>query len=422
MTNEVERFLKQIGKESNWPLFEKNGYTTIESLQYLRLAIRYSGERNLNLGSPVELEVSEFLPRIDTGKLHFPNGDSQPGVPYIPLAPASTLMMSSYSLEILSLNTCVTDVYGQRTRGDAVDILRKVPVIKSMETCYNRALYFAKEATTCDGNSEFLKGYSRYKRAFTYLLHVMSHPNIKDNEFILSEVKSAVSRLMKRAMEIKVHFMQSLESVKERNIKKDGKYRYDPSLGKDIFIPKISKLRYLTGTQILMIMKAQQKGVLPSRGTFAEMQPYSWLEEMISKKKKKDELERKQLKEKIVYEKECKNAKIKELLKQGRVNEVAQEAWKELVHLPSISAAIQRGLYYKEITNAIAAIDLSGDSAWLIPAIWMGECSLDSWCGLHFTNKKIGPGYGYTYALYLVHPTDGTRKEVTQGRYENVDY
>ena len=128
--------------------------------------------------------------------------------------------------------------------------------------------------------------------------------NIKDNEFILSEVKSAVSRLMKRAMEIKVHFMQSLESVKERNIKKDGKYRYDPSLGKDIFIPKISKLRYLTGTQILMIMKAQQKGVLPSRGTFAEMQPYSWLEEMISKKKKKDELERKQLKEKIVYEKE----------------------------------------------------------------------------------------------------------------------
>ena len=391
MTNEVERFLKQIGKESNWPLFERNGYTTIESLQYLRLAIRYSGERNLNLGSPVELEVSEFLPRIDTGKLHFPNGDSQPGVPYIPLAPASTLMMSSYSLEILSLNTCVTDVYGQRTRGDAVDILRKVPVIKSMETCYNRALYFAKEATTCDGNSEFLKGYSRYKRAFTYLLHVMSHPNIKDNEFILSEIKSAVSRLMKRAMEIKVHFMKS---VKERNIK--DHYH-----------------------QILMIMKAQQKGVLPSRETFAEMQPYSWLEETISKKKKKDELERKQLKEKIVYEKECKNAKIKELLKQGRVNEVAQEAWKELVHLPSISAAIQRGLYYKEITNAIAAIDLSGDSAWLIPAIWMGECSLDSWCGLHFTNKKIGPGYGYTYALYLVHPTDGTRKEVTQGQYED---
>ena len=35
MTNEVERFLKQIGKESNWPLFEKNGYTTIEVWLYL---------------------------------------------------------------------------------------------------------------------------------------------------------------------------------------------------------------------------------------------------------------------------------------------------------------------------------------------------------------------------------------------------
>ena len=169
-------------------------------------------------------------------------------------------------------------------------------------------------------------------------------------------------------------------------------------------------------------MKAQQKGVLPSRGTFAEMQPYSWLEEMISKKKKKDELERKQLKEKIVYEKECKNAKIKELLKQGtcRVNEVAQEAWKELVHaICRTDCCDIDSENCKEITNAIAAIDLSGDSAWLIPAIWMGECSLDSWCGLHLTNRKIGPGYGYEYTLYLVHPTDGTRKEVTQGQYED---
>jgi len=124
---------------------------------------------------------------------------------------------------------------------------------------------------------------------------------------------------------------------------------------------------------------------------------------------------------------ECKEIRFKKLLKQGRVNEVAQEAWKGFESAISEKCGYCYWMMHKEITNAIVAIDLSGDPAWLNPAIWLGNCSLDSWCGLQFTKSIARGEYDFSddivyCALYVVHPTDGTRKQVAKGEYEYEEW
>jgi hypothetical protein len=124
---------------------------------------------------------------------------------------------------------------------------------------------------------------------------------------------------------------------------------------------------------------------------------------------------------------ECKEVRFKKLLKQGRVNEVAQEAWKGFESAISEKCGYCYCMMHKEITNAIVTIDLSGDPAWLNPAIWLGNCSLDSWCGLQFTKSIARGEYDFSddivyCALYVVHPTDGTRKQVAKGEYEYEEW